>query len=212
MKPVAKERIEPEVAEKWKARIDLLRRDLCREQSPTEFSARLAIDMGEGPDPIPSYVLFNLPSAVTMRDAWTVGRYAALTGADVVRLGDDRWPDGNLRYGNRLVNVEATEAWEPGRRRGDEYMAAHHDPGRRVTSDPIENWIRRADAIGPAIREAISKKAARNYAGEAELVIYVAFSEFGIRHEQVVREIRRAIAEHGSRFRAVRVIWNEQLY
>ena len=170
--------------------------------------ARLDADIGDVPDAIPSDLLFNLPAAVTMRDAWTIGMYGALSGADLVRLGDDRWPDGIARFGERVVHVEATEAWEPGRRRGDEYR----DEASRIVHEDVEEWIRRAAAIGPAVRASIEKKEAKFYAGPAELVIYVGFSEFGIRRAQVVEAIRHAINDHRGRFSAVRVIWNNLLY
>jgi hypothetical protein len=126
--------------DRWNKEMTSLRDDLSRWLVPSAFNERL----DRTHELLPSHILFNLPAARTVMDAWVLGRFGALTEADAVRLVADTWPDGQARFGARAINIEVTEVLEPGRRRGREYRTS---PG--IEMDPVENWIRRADAIGP---------------------------------------------------------------
>lgn len=71
-----------------------------------------------------SKILFNNPRQKFLLDAWTLAEFAArFNSADQAWLSgpDDQWPDGYLRVGATVKNVEITIADMPGRKMGLEY-------------------------------------------------------------------------------------------
>jgi hypothetical protein len=87
---------------------------------------------------------FNNPHCSFLRDAFVLAEFAYHTKADKVRLvsPSDRWPDGQVKIGGKIENVEVTIALTPGRRMGAEYKSA-----TKCELDPVENWVARAQAI-----------------------------------------------------------------
>src|SRR5687767_2604290 len=105
-----------DVGEKWKKEIAILASDLSGWLSPEAFNARVEPTR----DAMPSHVLFKLSDAKTVLEAWAIGKFAALAGDDRVRLvkPDQQWPDGQVQFGEaEPVDIEATQAFEPGRER-----------------------------------------------------------------------------------------------
>lgn len=102
--------------------------------------------------------LFTQTGVKFITEAWAAAKFAALQGADHVRLVPERerWPDFELRFGNRPESWEFTEADLPERRRGDEYrhraerVAAG---GAAWDDDPVEAWAERAERVPAILRQ-----------------------------------------------------------
>jgi hypothetical protein len=100
-----------------------------------------------------SKVIFNNPRQKFLLDAWTLAEFAIRHKAvDQVRLASpaDGWPDGYVRAGGEVKNVEVTIALMPGRKMGEEYKFVTD-----IEFDPVEDWIARADAIPEALESAV---------------------------------------------------------
>jgi hypothetical protein len=61
---------------------------------------------------------FKSPRRKFLLDAWTMAEFVSYWPVDEVRLADasERWPDGYVKIGETIENVEATIALMPGRR------------------------------------------------------------------------------------------------
>jgi hypothetical protein len=157
-----------------------------------------------------SKVLFNNPRQKFLLDAWTLAEFAIrLKLADQVWLSrpDDRWPDGFVRVGGAVKNVEVTIADMPNRRMGMEYRT---DRGSEF--DPVEDWIARADAIPEALETAIRRKIAKHYGSGFWLVVYVNLGEYGIRQQQTELIIAQVKQKYASAIEALFVLWKDKLY
>jgi hypothetical protein len=69
--------------------------------------------------------IFDDPRRNFLLDAWTLAELVRHHPVDEVRLTDQReqWPDGQVRIGQKIMNIEVTIALSPGRRLGEEYKA-----------------------------------------------------------------------------------------
>jgi hypothetical protein len=104
-------------------------------------------------------------------DAFTLAEFVRHKTVDQVRLKSPReeWPDGYVRLGQKVENVEVTVALTEGRRMADEYR--RDAPSLR--HDPVENWVDRANGIPSALEKAITKKLKRGYGSRVWLVVYL---------------------------------------
>jgi hypothetical protein len=188
----------------WVAKIAHFKNQLISLETPATFVDQVI----NFKDQIPSEVFFNLPACGIVRDAYTVGHFALLAGADAVRLELTDWPDGVVRFGKDLINVEATEALEPNRLRGDEYRVKDDT----IQADPVEDWHHRADALPKTLEAAIQKKNLKHYSSRSVLVVYIGFGFYGIRQSETEAAIRDCQARLRGRFDAIRVLWSGKLY
>jgi hypothetical protein len=195
----------PEFSKKqWVSEIYEFQRRFSSFASPASFIAALERLM----ERIPGEVFFNLPASSVLRDAYIVGRFASLAEADEVRLESTEWPDGQVRFGDLIVNIEATEALEPGRRRGAEFRRR----GIVVEQDPVQNWHKRADALPGQLKNSIEKKKNKNYGSSSTLVVYIGFGFYGIRQTETEAAIKDCQMRFKERFEAVRVLWDGRLF
>jgi hypothetical protein len=105
-----------------------------------------------------STAYFTNPRLQWLRDAWIADSFARAIGAHQVRLPEELWPDFEIRCSDgSIIQYEATEAMEPGRKRGDEYRAWQSNGWkiRHVSQDKLEA---RRDAIPLALRTAVKTK------------------------------------------------------
>jgi hypothetical protein len=184
-----------------KAEIVDLQRQLAQWQDPQS--------MAELAKPVSSIIFFNQSGLAFLRDAYIASEFAVARKASRVRLTNDIWPDFELSIGADVEAFEAVEADDPNRRRGLEYS---EEAIGRVEHDPVENWIARAEAAPRWIAAACAKKAAKNYVGRANLVIYLNMSEYGIRHKEVKASFASATASVRGRFDTIWILWQGQAY
>lgn len=176
-------------------------------QSPQEFlrrNERLTHSLT-------SVQFFNDSRSAFARDAWVGARLASVSTADAVRLCPDEWPDYEERGADGVAQYEITEADMSGRRRGDEYKQAE-GRGFPMEDDPVEDWIKRAESVPAALRTAANKKALKGYPITSQLVIYLSFSEYGIRTAEVEGKMHEATAGAKDQFRRVFVLWKSCFY
>lgn len=158
---------------------------------------------------------FNQPGIQFVRDAWAAATFGELRSVDEVRLvpETDRWPDFELRHNSTVERWEVTEADIPERRRGQEYR---HDPlgagDPLLGLDHLENYIAMAERAPEAIRKACAKKANKEYAGRASLLVYLNIADFGVRHDEILRSLGDASAPAKDKFTEVCVLWKGRAY
>jgi hypothetical protein len=179
---------------------------LARWRSPTEFRGLVEVLLAR----TTSSELFNSPRKKYLLDAWTLAEFTRHIAVDRVRLQDRKvqWPDGYIEVDRVQKNVEVTIADMPGRRMGDEYRDLVKDV---LQHDPVEDWIKRAEAIPGALDQAIRNKLAKRYSSRFVLVVYVNLGEYGIRQMEVEREIRRIKALYREHFEELHVLWKDKV-
>jgi hypothetical protein len=111
-----------------------------------------------------------------------------------------------VKTGGNVTNVEATIALMPGRRMWDEYQLP-----TKLELDPVENWVKRAEAIPGAFEKAITDKVAKRYGSRMWLVVYLNISDGGIRQVETERVIAEIKQRHGQSFDGLFVIWKDKL-
>jgi hypothetical protein len=159
-------------------------------------------------EPITSDVFFNQGGLEFLRDASTASTFARLRQAEVVRLVADVWPDFEIRIGGALERFEAVEALDPRRRRGEEFRNVDGKP-RMV---PMEKWIADAEAAPSWVEAVCRKKATKLYSERANLLIYLNFSEYGIRQNEVLAALPAATATVKDCFETVWVLWQQKAF
>jgi hypothetical protein len=155
---------------------------------------------------------FKSPRRGFLLDAWTIAEFVAHKPVDQVRLADpsEQWPDGYVKIGGKVENVEATIALMPGRKMWEEYQPS--DDGKLIVRhDPVEDWIERADAISGALEKAIADKVQKRYSSKLWLVIYLNISEWGIRQAEIELAIAAIKQRYAPSFDALFVIWKDKL-
>lgn len=151
---------------------------------------------------------FKKPGPKFLLDAWTLAEFVGHLPVNEVRLAaqSEQWPDGYVKIGSRVENVEVTIALMPGRRMWDEYQFE-----TKAELDPVANWIERANAIPEALEKAITAKLAKRYGEKMWLVVYLNINEYGIRQaetKQAIADIkRRYLKSLGGLF----VLWKEKV-
>ncbi|MGX7709356.1 hypothetical protein [Methylobacterium sp. Gmos1] len=165
------------------------RASLSAWQTPSEFSAIVE----DARDRVGAYVIFRSPAWSFWRDAWIISRFAELAQAHEVQLTGEteQYPDGRVRLGGETLNVEATEAMMPGRKRANEY--APHAPVAR--HDPSAGWDNRLDQIPGVLNRVISKKARLHYVPKPCLVVYLNIGVYGDYRDAETRTVIASIKE-----------------
>ena len=128
---------------------------------------------------VPSEAFFARADLQPLREAYAAGLFATIlsgTQAVALRLRRDRFPDFDLRTGERIQAFELVEADRPGRKRGDEYKEAARREAKGLPSS-VEHFDPDAEeqAAPEAIRLAIARKARKHYAPAPPLLVYVNF-------------------------------------
>jgi hypothetical protein len=181
------------------------RADLTRWRSPADF--RLAVHRLH--KRCRSWE-FKGPERKFLLDAWTLAEFVRHKSVDQVRLADpsEQWPDGYVKIGESVENVEVTIALLPGRRMWDEYR-----PGAKmiIEHDPVEDWVARAAAIPAALDKAIADKKKKRYGSKMWLVIYLNISEWGIRQAEIERAIAAIKQRYAASFDQLFVLWKAKL-
>jgi hypothetical protein len=152
---------------------------------------------------------FNDPHHKFLRDAWTIAEFTRHKPVDLVRLTaeDERWPDGQVRVGSTIENLEAAIALVPGRRLGAEYRFPS-----RAELDNVDNWVERAAVIPAALDKAITDKVAKRYGSSTSLLVYLNINEYGIRQAETEAAIAEVKQRHAGSFAALYVLWKDKLF
>jgi hypothetical protein len=155
---------------------------------------------------IPRSTFFRQGGLTFLRDAWIASRVACALPSDMVRLIASQRPDFEIQIDGQILQFEATEADNEGRRRGDE----PDDPYPRM--DPVENWRRRFEAIPPALDRLVAKKLKKDYSPEVNLAICVNLGCYGAYVEEGLPILRDHTAAAKTKFKGVFVLWEGCLY
>jgi hypothetical protein len=179
------------------------REDLARWRTTDKF--RRAVDL---PHKRCRAHEFKDPGRQFLLDAWTLAEFVRHKPVDEVRLAgrSEQWPDGYVRIGDVVENVEATIALMKGRKMWEEYQ-----PGAKSELDGVENWEGRADAIPGALEKAIKDKIAKRYGSKLWLVVYLNLNDYGIRQSETGQAIASIKQRHADAFTQLFVIWKGKL-
>jgi hypothetical protein len=141
-------------------------------------------------------------------NAWTLARFVRHKPVGEIRLAvpSVQWPDGYVKIDRTIENVEVTSAMMPGR----EMWKEHQIDNGTWSHDPVENWVKRADAIPGALEEAIRRKAKR-YSSRMWLVVYLNIPEWGIRQVEIERAIAEIKQRYANSFDQLFVLWKDKL-
>jgi hypothetical protein len=175
-------------------------------QSPIKFQEIVETARNEvGP-----YVIFRTPAWKFWREAWTLGRFALISGASHVKLTADieQFPDGRVKIGEETLDIEVTEAMMPDRRRASEYAP----DAPRMLHDPVEEWDRRLDELPRVLDRAIRKKVERRYGQKPFLLVYLNIGAYEDYRDEETRSIIAAIkGQYEGEFRTLFVLWGNEL-
>jgi len=153
--------------------------------------------------------LLTDPRAGFYRDAFCADQFAALGGADLVRLVSGERPDFQISIAGSEASYEVTEADTPGRKRGQgvQERRQRRIPGQPFAENfPYTEWLT-PDQADVALRSAAEKRTAGVYDPNWGLVILLNPIEFGD-HQQVVEDLMAAAtAAARNRFASVWVLW-----
>jgi hypothetical protein len=146
--------------------------------------------------------------AKPLREIWVLAKCAGLMNIPKIKLSVEDPPDGYISRGEDAVPAEVLEILEPGRKRNVEFGP----DAPEISMDPVENWVRRANAIPGALKEGIQKKKGKTYPHSTELFVYLNIGEYGIRQKEIEGHIRLLLAEPVTPFGAIYVRWKEKLF
>lgn len=146
--------------------------------------------------------------AKQLREAWVLAKCAGPMDISRIRLSPQDPPDGHIDRGGVQVHAEVLEILEPGRKRNLEFAP----DAPNITMDPVENWVRRANAIPGALAEGIDKKKAKCYPSCTELFVYLNIGEYGIRQKEIEGVIRSLLDQPIKPFAAIHVRWKEKVF
>jgi hypothetical protein len=151
---------------------------------------------------------FKRPDTKFLLDAWILAEFVLHKDVDEVRLApvSDQWPDGYLRIGGEIKNVEVTIALTEGRRMWAEYQFEGE-----CERDSVENWSERAKEIPAALEKAIKDKVEKHYGSKAWLVVYLNIDEYGIRQVETQQAIRDTKQRYIDSFDGLFVLWKDRL-
>jgi hypothetical protein len=151
---------------------------------------------------------FKRPQVKFLHDAYVLAEFARFTKVEGVCLAhrSDQWPDGFVRLGNNVHNIEAT-SHHGGRKLSDEY-------GNKADRNPrfIDSAQTRSDLIPRSLEEAISGKIEKNYGSKCWLVVYLNISGFGLDQPEIKKVIVATKERHLQKFEAIAVLWNGNCY
>jgi len=155
------------------------------------------------------------------RDGFLAAEFARLTNARQVRLTSELRPDFCLEYKNgQCLQIEAVEALELGRRRGDE-IKERKKLGDVPTYGSLGDWSRFRALVVPALRKAIANKnekakelASRGnpYPKGTQLFVYLNISTFGSWQQEISADFFACARLARSHFPVVWVLWDGKLW
>jgi hypothetical protein len=158
-----------------------------------------------------STAYFTDPRLQWLRDAWIADSFARAIGAHQVRLPEEPWPDFQIRYSDgAIVQYEATEAMQPGRKRGDEYRAWQSN-GWKIRHVSQEELEARRDAIPLALRTAVKAKVRKQYPKDAALVVYLNISSH-FWDDDTIPNLSEFTKEAFGPFDSVWVLWGSRAH
>jgi hypothetical protein len=173
-------------------------------QTPDDFNGEVSAFI----KPLSRGEFFNVPALAFLRDAWTLGKFASLAGAEAVKLSLDNFPDGHTKLGSEQLDIEITEAIMPDRRRGQEFL-----PGSpQMEEDPGHEWDRRISALPQVLLSTVRKKAMKAYSAKPTLVVYLNISAYGHRAGECRAAIRATIRAFSASFAGLYVLWGDELF
>jgi hypothetical protein len=148
---------------------------------------------------------FNRPNLKFLHDAFVLAEFVGHQHVDAVRMSSasEQWPDGYVRFGHKIQNVEVTST-HGGRKLGDEYKS---------TAKPklIDDCDVRALSIPGFLNKAIVDKIVKRFSARAWLVVYLNISDFGIRQTQTEEAIKGIKERHAASFDDIFVLWKDKL-
>ncbi len=161
-------------------------------------------------DQIPAPAQLTRPEFRPLLEAYAAGLFTTIraeTEPLALRLQRDRFPDFDVLIENTVLPFELVEAGKPGHRRDEEYREearrqADGLPRRVETFDPA---VEQAEAI-PAIKRAVSKKAAKFYSPPPHLLVYVNYWLFDA-PPLSDREFGELVAPGHDRFAEIWLLW-----
>jgi hypothetical protein len=179
-------------------------------RSPTEIFDELDRIKGviRSEHPFQSDAFVTHREAKQLREIWVLAKCASLMEISKVKLSVVDPPDGYIGRGAVTVPAEVLEVLEPGRKRNLEFGP----DAPRMSMDPVENWVRRADAIPSALADGIQKKKAKSYPPSTELFVYLNIGEYGIRQKEIEAVIRSLLAQPVDPFAGIHVRWKEKVF
>jgi len=153
--------------------------------------------------------IFNDPKRKFLLDAWVLAELSKHKPFTRLRLAgaDEQWPDGYAQTETGELKIEVTSALLPGRRLGAEYKLPV-----RIEHDPIENWVKRAEAIPGALEKVIGDKVKKRYGRPCALVVYLNISEYGIRQAETEQAIANIKDKYGSEFQHLWILWKGTVF
>lgn len=103
---------------------------------------------------------FNKAGMSWLREAWTIGRFGILVGAQSVSLIDSDPPDAALVKDGHTFQFEIVEALKPERRRGKEYRKPRTEPAFVDEADLAIDEKDICSWIDNAIKQKLQKRQA----------------------------------------------------
>lgn len=163
--------------------------------------------------PIPSVQYWTQGSAKWLREAWSLARYSEITRVTHIRLAKSDPPDAYVRFGQEEIPIEVTFGLDPGRRIGDEYKEADRllqkrlDEGRTLHMQKL-----RILDMQKVLEARITDKANKFYPQGTILLVDLEMSDLAACHSNTEMIIREIVARPYPSFRAVQVLWRNQVY
>jgi len=154
---------------------------------------------------IPSNQYWTRGSAKWVREAWSLARYSELSRVTYIRLHKSDPPDAYVCLGREKIPIEVTFGLAPGRRIGDEYKEAV----RLVHQDPDECRILDMRKV---LEARIADKAIKSYPQGTILLVDLEMSDLAACHSNTEMMIREVVARPYPSFRAIQVLWRNQVY
>lgn len=149
------------------------------------------------------------------RDAWIAAAFSKFVAAERVRLLHPQpFPDFELVLGGECCLFEATEALQPGRRRGDEFredLEKEEKGEPTARPHPSEDWLTPKRTFD-LLEKAAKRKSEKPYATACGLVIYLNDSDYGSDTEGVVGTFQSATKCAGRRFQSVHILWDSRCF
>jgi len=150
------------------------------------------------------------------RDAWIATAFARARRLTKVFLIEKEWADFRITDGDgKTWDFEATEAFEPGRLRDDEYKEIRNREALGLSTweyDPVENWLTPSKAR-EWLSRAFQTKINKNYPSKAaSLVIYLNASAYRTDTKGIEATFAEAFSTSQQCFEQIWVLWEGRAY
>ena len=142
-----------------------------------------------------------------VREAWILGTYGSIIGADEVRIYPESNYDGEVVLGNNRSRVEITEIMDANRRRGEEYRQ------RNGGLEEIDEETAEAEllAFPEHFRKCVSNKVSKDYPDGVGLLIYLNTILSLFYKSEIRKIIEREVKPALGKFRFVDVLWGDEV-